>query len=65
MTLTYPIINRSRRILWVVTGGEKAPMLARLLNGDESIPAGRVRREHALVIADAAAKPGAGRKKGA
>ena len=55
MTLTYPVINRSRRILWVVTGGEKAPALRRLLEGDPSIPAGRVRREGALVIADRAA----------
>jgi 6-phosphogluconolactonase len=52
MTLTYPIINRARRILWVVTGEEKAPALRRLLDGDSSIPAGRVRREGALVIAD-------------
>lgn len=57
MTLTYPIINRSRRILWVVTGGEKAPMLTRLLDGDQSIPAGRVRPEQALLIADKAAAP--------
>lgn len=63
MTLTYPIINRSRRILWVVTGSEKAPMLRRLLDGDESIPAGRVCREDALVIADAAAaEPASARK---
>ena len=55
MTLTYPMINRSRRILWVVTGSEKFPMLNRLLDGDESIPAGRVRREQALVLADDAA----------
>ena len=55
MTLTYPIINRSRRILWVVTGEEKGPALRRLLAGDASIPAGRVRRESALVIADHAA----------
>lgn len=55
MTLTYPVINRSRRILWVVTGSEKAPALRRLLAGDASIPAGRVRRESALVIADHAA----------
>jgi 6-phosphogluconolactonase len=55
MTLTYPIINRSRRVLWVVTGGEKVQMLNRLLAGDESIPAGRVRRESALVLADHAA----------
>jgi 6-phosphogluconolactonase len=55
MTLTYPILNRSRRILWVVTGGEKVAMLGRLRAGDESIPAGRVRRDGALVIADRAA----------
>lgn len=55
MTLTYPIINRSRRILWVVTGGEKMRMLDRLLVGDESIPVGRIRREQALLLADAAA----------
>ena len=52
MTLTYPTLNRARRILWVVTGSEKASMLARLRDGDASIPAGRVRREHALVLAD-------------
>ena len=55
MTLTYPMINRSRRVLWVVTGGEKIQMLNRLLEGDESIPAGRIRRTQALVLADAAA----------
>jgi len=55
MTLTYPIISRSRQILWLVTGSEKAGMLARLRNGDPSIPAGRVRREQALVTADRAA----------
>jgi 6-phosphogluconolactonase len=55
MTLTYPIINRSRRILWVVTGGEKAGPLVRLRAADASIPAGRVRQDQALVLADRAA----------
>jgi 6-phosphogluconolactonase len=55
MTLTYPLLNRSRCILWVVTGAEKVEMLARLRNGDVSIPAGRIRREHAIVLADRAA----------
>jgi 6-phosphogluconolactonase len=55
MTLTYPILNRSRRILWVVTGSEKRDMLKRLLNGDASIPAGRVEGERALIVADEAA----------
>jgi 6-phosphogluconolactonase len=55
MTLTYPAINRARRILWVVTGSEKIPALQRLLDGDLTIPAGRVRREEALLLADRAA----------
>jgi 6-phosphogluconolactonase len=55
MTLTYPIINRARRVLWLVTGDEKAGMLARLRAGDSEIPAGRVRADHAVVLADRAA----------
>ena len=55
MTLTFPIINRSRGILWVVTGSEKVEMLKRLREGDRSIPAGRVNAGHALVLSDKAA----------
>jgi len=55
MTLTYPVINRARRILWLVTGKEKVDMLARLNAGDLSIPAGRISREQAVVFADRAA----------
>jgi 6-phosphogluconolactonase len=55
MTLTYPMLNRSRRILWVLTGAEKATMLPRLRAADASIPAGRVRQEQALILADRAA----------
>src|SRR5262249_1525390 len=55
MTLTYPIINRSRRILWVVTGEEKAGALALLRDADPSIPAGRVEQERGQVLADRAA----------
>jgi 6-phosphogluconolactonase len=55
MTLTFPALNRARRILWLVTGSEKAPMLERLRAGDESIPAGRIRRDRAVVLADRAA----------
>jgi 6-phosphogluconolactonase len=58
MTLTYPIINRARSILWLVTGNEKAGMLVRLRDGDRSIPAGLVRREQALVLVDRAAATG-------
>lgn len=55
MTLTYPIINRSRLVLWLVTGSEKAGMLPRLQAGDVSIPAGRVSRDRAVILADRAA----------
>jgi 6-phosphogluconolactonase len=57
MTLTYPVLNRARRVLWVVTGSEKAGMLGRLSAGDPSIPAGRVRQDRALLLADRAAAP--------
>jgi 6-phosphogluconolactonase len=55
MTLTYPTINRARRILWLVTGSEKVPMYGRLRDADPSIPAGRVRQDVALLLADSAA----------
>jgi 6-phosphogluconolactonase len=55
MTLTFPAIDRARRVLWVVTGGDKAAMLKRLQAGDRTIPAGRVRQERAMLIADRAA----------
>jgi 6-phosphogluconolactonase len=55
MTLTYPLISRSGRVLWVVTGAEKAGMLTRLQAGDVSIPAGRLSGDRAVVLADRAA----------
>jgi 6-phosphogluconolactonase len=55
MTLTYPILNRARKILWLVTGKDKMAALARLREGDVTIPAGRIQRDSALVLADDAA----------
>jgi 6-phosphogluconolactonase len=55
MTLTYPVINRAQRILWLVTGAEKTAMLVRLRHGDVSIPAGRIRRRRTVIFADRAA----------
>jgi 6-phosphogluconolactonase len=55
LTITYPVLNRARRILWLVTGEDKADALSRLRAGDESIPAGRVSTEDALALVDAAA----------
>jgi 6-phosphogluconolactonase len=58
MTLTYPTINRARRILWLATGSEKASMLTRLRQGDLAIPAGRISQERAVIFADQAATEG-------
>jgi 6-phosphogluconolactonase len=55
MTLTYPMLNRSRKILWLLTGAEKAAMLPRLQTGDPTIPAGRISSAQAVVLADKAA----------
>jgi 6-phosphogluconolactonase len=55
MTLTYPAIDAARQIVWLVTGEEKRDALARLLAGDSSIPAGRVRNETMTVVTDEAA----------
>jgi len=49
MTLTFPAITRTRRVLRLLTGAEKAEMLARLRKADASIPAGRVRRDRAVI----------------
>jgi len=55
MTLTYPIINRARHILWLITGRGKADMLSRLIQSDREVPAGRVSQAQAILIADIAA----------
>lgn len=55
MTLTYPIINRARHILWLIAGARKGEMLRRLILADAGIPAGQVSQDQATVVADDAA----------
>ncbi|HEY5192953.1 MAG TPA: 6-phosphogluconolactonase [Solirubrobacteraceae bacterium] len=55
MTFTYPVLDHARALLWLITGKEKRDALSRLQRSDTSIPAGRVARESALILADAAA----------
>jgi 6-phosphogluconolactonase len=55
MTLTYPALDDARRIVWLVTGPDKIEPLQKLLAGDESIPASRVRNENMIIVADEAA----------
>jgi 6-phosphogluconolactonase len=52
LTLTYPTINRSREILWLVTGESKAEMVQRLLRQDHTIPSGRVTADRATLLMD-------------
>jgi 6-phosphogluconolactonase len=60
VTLTLGKLNEARRILLLVTGAEKAPILARVLAGpDPDLPASLLARDRLEVIADAAALPGA------
>jgi 6-phosphogluconolactonase len=57
MTLTYPALTRADQLLWLVTGADKRDAMAKLLAGDESIPAGRVRATRSLIMADESAAP--------
>jgi 6-phosphogluconolactonase len=58
MTLTYPMINRSRKILWLATGAAKVPMIVRLKAADPTIPGGRISQEQALLLTDTDAAAG-------
>jgi 6-phosphogluconolactonase len=59
MTLTYPELHRTRRLLWVVTGEEKVDALRKLIDQDPSTPSGRVEPGgDSLILADRAAAPG-------
>jgi 6-phosphogluconolactonase len=55
MTLTYPVLNRARSILWLITDESKADAMVRLVKGDPGIPAGRVRNDRARILADRSA----------
>jgi 6-phosphogluconolactonase len=55
LTLTLPALSRARCAVFVVSGAEKAPALARLLAGDRAIPAARVASQRRVVLADRAA----------
>jgi 6-phosphogluconolactonase len=60
MTLTYPELERVRKLLWVVTGEEKVDALRKLLDQDPSTPSGALRPGgESLILADRAAAPDA------
>lgn len=59
ITLTYPALNSSRQVAFLVEGSEKREILARFRRGDRTLPATRVRPAGTLrVFTDKAAVPG-------
>ena len=52
MTLTYPVLNEARKVLFLITGDGKEEAFAKLQDGDESIPAGRVTNPNVFTITD-------------
>jgi 6-phosphogluconolactonase len=59
VTLTLPKLNAAHRILLVVTGAAKAPLLARVIAGpDPQVPASLLARDRLEIVADAAALDG-------
>lgn len=55
LSLTLPVISRARQRLWLVTGARKSKMLKAAVEGDASIPAGRVNRNRTVFFVDTAA----------
>ena len=59
VSMTLPVLNAGKRVLVVVGGAEKAPMVPRAIAGDPEIPAGRLNPQGAftwLLTEDAAAQ---------
>jgi 6-phosphogluconolactonase len=48
ITMTYPVIESSRRVAFLVAGGEKAEIFSAIRAGDSQVPAARVRPVGAL-----------------
>lgn len=52
LTLTRPLFDRARIVIWLARGSSKAEPLGRLLAGDLSIPAGLIRPRQSIIVAD-------------
>lgn len=53
LTLTRPVFDRARLVIWLARGATKREPLGRLLAGDLSIPAGLLRPRRSVIVADA------------
>jgi 6-phosphogluconolactonase len=59
LTVTYPALARSELVVFTVAGEGKREAFAKLLAGDEELPAGRVRAGRVVWLVDRAANPAA------
>ena len=57
LTLTLPVLNRARHVVWFAVGAARRAALARLYEGDTAIPASHVQRDHATCFTDREAAP--------
>ena len=57
LTFTYPVLNAARTVAFLVSGADKRDVVARVLAGDASLPAARVRARETVMLADTAAAP--------
>jgi 6-phosphogluconolactonase len=57
-TFSLPLLNAGPVVAFIVGGAAKREVLTRVLAGDESLPAARVRAPETVVLADEAAPPG-------
>ncbi|HVL54719.1 MAG TPA: 6-phosphogluconolactonase, partial [Vitreimonas sp.] len=55
MTLTFPVLNAARAVLFVVTGEDKQGPLAEIRDGASDLPAARVAGDEVEWIVDEAA----------
>lgn len=55
MTLTFPVLNAAREVMFLVLGADKAPALRAVRTGQGDLPASRVHARRTLWIVDAAA----------
>jgi len=55
LTLTVPAVNRARVVMFEISGADKAPVVAALVEGSTAIPASHVRRDGTVVLLDEAA----------
>jgi 6-phosphogluconolactonase len=61
MSITLPVINAARQVLFVVAGADKAAAVRSVRDGSRDLPAGRVHARSTLWLLDAAAADKAAR----